>query len=372
MKVVALVAWSNGSYSMDEKTVAEIPDGLASELIAKGIVAESPDYYGSESGLPAITEADAGKVLTASTVTGKGAVIVPRQYVQITETQKEFDNADASLFTDGAKIIVTVGESTYEAVIDEGRVEILSHIPVITIRKSGDALLYYLDDGNAPENAYISVNLAHESGVWVASDIYDIVSLADINSRFISDKSNKEILDEIDRGVNVVLRYYNAFANVVAFMPINRYMTSGDGFDGLIAEPPSLLFNGIHITFVLGTTNVESYEWTKIEDDNRFIVTLTPTALDYSGTMDKTILEIDAAYRLGKTVVFRLDGSGASLPIFDCAVNVVENGGDAYPSYQSQVVIAMANLMLAIYTPSTNTGTDATYGAHAYNLTPAT
>lgn len=106
--------------------------------------------------------------------------------------------------------------------------------------------------------------------------------------------------------------------------------------------------------------------------DNRFIVTLTPTALDYSGTMDKTVAEIDAAYKAGRKVVFRLDGSGASLPVFDCAVNVVEDGADAYPSYQSQVLISMANQMLAIYTPSTNTGTDATYGVNVYNLTPAT
>lgn len=46
MKVVALMAWSNGSYSMEEKSVADIPDALAEELITKGVVAESPDYYG--------------------------------------------------------------------------------------------------------------------------------------------------------------------------------------------------------------------------------------------------------------------------------------------------------------------------------------
>ena len=38
---------------------------------------------------------------------------------------------------------------------------------------------------------------------------------------------------------------------------------------------------------------------------NAFIVTLTPTALDYSGTMDKTVAEIDAAYQAGKEIIFR-------------------------------------------------------------------
>ena len=45
-KVVALQTWSNGTITMEEKGVADIPDGLATDLIAKGIVAESPEYYG--------------------------------------------------------------------------------------------------------------------------------------------------------------------------------------------------------------------------------------------------------------------------------------------------------------------------------------
>ena len=46
MKVVALQTWSNGSYSMDEKTVQDIPDSLATELIAKGICADAATYFG--------------------------------------------------------------------------------------------------------------------------------------------------------------------------------------------------------------------------------------------------------------------------------------------------------------------------------------
>lgn len=46
MKVVALQTWTNGTFTMEEKGVADIPDDLAADLIAKGIVAESPEYYG--------------------------------------------------------------------------------------------------------------------------------------------------------------------------------------------------------------------------------------------------------------------------------------------------------------------------------------
>lgn len=39
MRIIALKAWSNGSYSMEEKQIAELPDALATQLIASGIVA---------------------------------------------------------------------------------------------------------------------------------------------------------------------------------------------------------------------------------------------------------------------------------------------------------------------------------------------
>ena len=58
MRVVALKAWSNGSVSMEERQIAELPDALAAQLIAQGIVAPTA--------LPEITDADDGKVLTAN------------------------------------------------------------------------------------------------------------------------------------------------------------------------------------------------------------------------------------------------------------------------------------------------------------------
>ena len=41
---------------------------------------------------------------------------------------------------------------------------------------------------------------------------------------------------------------------------------------------------------------------------NKFIVTLTPTAADFSGTMDKTANEITAAYEAGQEIVFNVVG----------------------------------------------------------------
>jgi len=50
MKVVALQTWSNGTITMDEKSVLDIDDALATDLIAKGIVADAATYFGGGSG----------------------------------------------------------------------------------------------------------------------------------------------------------------------------------------------------------------------------------------------------------------------------------------------------------------------------------
>ena len=49
-KVVALQTWSNGTITMDEKSVLDIDDALATDLIAKGIVADAATYFGGGSG----------------------------------------------------------------------------------------------------------------------------------------------------------------------------------------------------------------------------------------------------------------------------------------------------------------------------------
>ena len=46
---------------------------------------------------------------------------------------------------------------------------------------------------------------------------------------------------------------------------------------------------------------------------NPFIVTCTPTAQDFSGTMDKTPEEIDEAYRTGRRIRFKVMGMDAEV-----------------------------------------------------------
>ena len=102
-----------------------------------------------------------------------------------------------------------------------------------------------------------------------------------------------------------------------------------------------------------------------------FVVTLTPTALDYSGTMDKTVAEIYAAYQAGKKIVFRL--ATAADTHIDVDVTLVGSGDDYdYPSFEGYVINSTNNVLIWAGTGVTDDDTKATYSTVIYTLTPAT
>jgi hypothetical protein len=92
--------------------------------------------------------------------------------------------------------------------------------------------------------------------------------------------------------------------------------------------------------------------------DNRFVVTCTPTAQDYSGTMDKTPSEIDEAWNSGKSIWFKV-GSSTS-PI---AERTEGPDGNSYSAYIINGI--MNTLILATTAATTNT-----YITTIYQLTP--
>lgn len=102
---------------------------------------------------------------------------------------------------------------------------------------------------------------------------------------------------------------------------------------------------------------------------NRFVVTLTPTSADYSGTMDKTVSEINAAYNAGRDIWFDFQAQGKSISV-PCRV-ASSNGTDEYMSFDCSVVDLNNNLMVYAWTGYTNDGTKATYSAVVYTLTRA-
>lgn len=109
--------------------------------------------------------------------------------------------------------------------------------------------------------------------------------------------------------------------------------------------------------------------WAASEQGKKFIVTLTPTALDYSGTMDKTVAEINAAYEAGMDLVFRVMTSSTTYMDVDCTARW-NNGSTTYPSFNGYVVTDN-DVLLYAFTGTTNDGTKQTYSTSIYALTPA-
>jgi hypothetical protein len=99
----------------------------------------------------------------------------------------------------------------------------------------------------------------------------------------------------------------------------------------------------------------------------KFIVTLTPTSLDYSGTMDKTETEISDAYEAGQQIVFRIVG----VPEYDhLDVNVTEALYNAtYNRWiMSAYLVMLPNTLIYIYNSLTSAGDSARYWTKIYPL----
>ena len=97
----------------------------------------------------------------------------------------------------------------------------------------------------------------------------------------------------------------------------------------------------------------------------KFIVTLTPTAEDFSGTMDKTPEEISAAYEDGMEIVFRVVG----VPNYDY-VDVKAMEAILYQNHiwqMSAYIIMLPDMLIYFH----NDLGEATYSTDIYSLTPA-
>ena len=101
---------------------------------------------------------------------------------------------------------------------------------------------------------------------------------------------------------------------------------------------------------------------------NAFVVNLTPTGMDYSGTMDKTIAEIYAAYQAGQRIVYRVwMGEGTYT---DVEVTMVyTNASYAYPSFNAFIIDETNNLLVEAATGATDDGTKDQYYTNVYPLT---
>lgn len=101
----------------------------------------------------------------------------------------------------------------------------------------------------------------------------------------------------------------------------------------------------------------------------KFVVTLTPTAADYSGTMDKTVAEINAAYEAGMEIWFKIlyDQSGSYIEI---PASVQHGSGAQNEGFFATLVY---NGTIIVASTGVNPSADkTTYATNIYTLTPAT
>ena len=103
---------------------------------------------------------------------------------------------------------------------------------------------------------------------------------------------------------------------------------------------------------------------------NPFIVTLTPTAQDFSGTMDKTVAEINTAWQAGKTIKFNVVLDASTTVLVDCNAITVFDVEGYYPKFSSYVIYPEQYMLIYVSCGDTQTGTDDTYSTTIYPLTP--
>lgn len=105
---------------------------------------------------------------------------------------------------------------------------------------------------------------------------------------------------------------------------------------------------------------------TSLAKTDAFLVTCTPTATDYSGTMDKTYAEIDAAYKAGKEVFFRVLTGTDSYAEIHCTAII--DDGHTYPSYGGYTVDITSNILIYAWTSYSDEGTRQNYATTIYPL----
>ena len=223
--------------------------------------------------------------------------------------------------------------------------------------------------------------LAVKDGAWAADSNLFVVTVSR-NAQYVytADKTYAEIMSAINAGKpvicynSVIKKYYNLSYADDSYVEFYYPTTNNQATAICIATGTNTvtLEKYLSLPKVAAANNgseliVKDGAWAM--QQKKFIVTLTPTALDYSGTMDKTVAEINAAYEAGQEIVFRfvIDQDAHA----DVAVTAVNYDAYTYPSFDAFAIMLSANVLVYAYTSYTNDGTKQTYSTVVYSLTPA-
>lgn len=280
MKIKALVPFSNGTISMEQYEVRDLPDALAQNLIDAGIVVEI-----GGGGLPPVTASDAGKVLAVDNSGVWGAS------VNQVEIFADYDPA-TGFFTQRSGADVPTANELKTAFSCNGTVRMRIFV---NDNEVGAAYLYPFDN--------------------------------ELNGSMLFGTVVRNVSADYDDSINVMFSVNDD--DEVAFVVYMSKTPKG-----------------------------------------RFIVTLTPTALDYSGTMDKTVAEINEAYEAGQEIWFEVGTESQGYAYIQA--NQISLGDRTYPSFEATLLNPNMGLLMYAYTEFTDDGTKQTYSTYLYTLTPAT
>ena len=101
---------------------------------------------------------------------------------------------------------------------------------------------------------------------------------------------------------------------------------------------------------------------------NPFIVTCTPTAQDFSGTMDKTVAEIAEAAGAGMEIVFQISMNDQWLEFKSNYIG--HDSSFAYPSFNALFLTDVPlDALIYVHTGTTNNGLQDSYSTIIYPLT---
>ena len=217
--------------------------------------------------------------------------------------------------------------------------------------------------------------LAVEDGAWAADSNLFVAEFS--GSPLTCDKTYQEVVDAVNAGRTVIgVRGTDVYAySCKDIVHVNFTKISGNSLAvSRIALSNSDTAKAAGASLAPSTTSfddgceliVKGGAWVK--QQKKFVVTLTPTAPDYSGTMDKTVAEINAAYEAGMEIWFKLEASGMGYLMEMAGIG----NGDPESTYPSFNVKFLANdTLLYVNSGYTNNGTKQTYSTSVYSLTPA-
>lgn len=222
-----------------------------------------------------------------------------------------------------------------------------------------DLMTYALCKGNGGGGSGNNILNVTYTNNTLSHTYTDIVSAMDAGKEVTLTYNDKKYYAQYYNANCVIFAYQENIQMAVSFCKVTSTNSFSQNIYSLVptANPSD---NGKELI-------VKNNTWTK--QSKYFIVTLTPTAQDYSGVMDKTVAEINTAYEAGQQIWFKVLTSASTsveVPLTYWATN---NSYD-YHGFAANLVMVDTNMLIVASVGSTSEGTRQTYFTTLYPLTP--